>query len=79
MYMYFFIRVSFRNLTKRVPDSFQLAVPKPVPYPNRFTPTKKVKKASVCVSVCLCACIYVCVSVCTCVSVCVCLCVCVHA
>ena len=31
-------RVSVRNLTERVPDSFQLAVPKPVPYPNRFTP-----------------------------------------
>ena len=32
-------RVSVQNLTEQVPDSFQLAAPKPVPYPNRFTPS----------------------------------------
>ena len=45
IYMYLYenevFRVSVRNLTERVPDSFQLAVPKPVPYPNRFTPSGK--------------------------------------
>ena len=46
MYLYKneIFRVSVRNLTERVPDSFQLAVPKPVPYPNRFTPSQKPRK-----------------------------------
>ena len=41
MYLYEneIFRVSVRNSTEQVPDSFQLAVPKPVPYLNSFTPT----------------------------------------